>query len=69
MEELSMAQKRQEKDMEVKFPSKTIVCRKCIFAKEGLLGFRNRYCDMFPRGKPLEILFEDANCEYYQASD
>lgn len=53
-------------DMSPVFPDKKIKCKDCVFRKDGKIGYKNAYCDMFPRGKPNEILFKNADCEYYQ---
>ena len=56
-------------DMSPVFPSDKIKCKNCVFKKDGIIGYKNAFCDMYPRGKPDKILFENADCEYYQASD
>ena len=66
MPELTPAQKRQSEDMSVNFPPKDIVCKGCAFAKPGVLGYRNSYCEMYPRGKPDKILFNHGDCEMKQ---
>lgn len=55
-------------DMLPVFPDKGIKCATCKFKKDGKIGYKNRYCSKYPRGKPLDILFENSDCEYYQAS-
>ena len=53
-------------DMSPVFPSDEIVCKDCIFRMGGKIGYKNSRCDIFPRGKPNEILFRNAKCGYYQ---
>ena len=56
-------------DMSPVFPDEKIKCKNCLFKKGGKIGYMNGYCEMYPRGKPDEILFKHADCMYYQASD
>ena len=51
-------------EMEPAFPDEEIACKSCAFARPGLLGYRNSYCRMYEAGKPNEILFEKAPCQY-----
>lgn len=55
-------------DMSPVFPGKNIDCFNCVFKKPGKIGYKNAYCEMYPRGKPNEILFQNAKCEYKQAT-
>lgn len=47
-----------------------IVCRTCRFKNSGseYPHFTKSYCGIYRKGgpgKPVEVLFEGANCEYY----
>lgn len=55
---------RFEADMAPTFPSNEIVCKGCAFARPGLIGFKNAYCRMYEEGKPNEILFQNAPCQF-----
>lgn len=61
---MNPAQKRMSDDMSITFPGKDIVCKNCRYRKRGVLGYRNTYCDMYPEGKPSEILFKDQKCQF-----
>ena len=62
--EMTPAEKRVSSDMSLTFPGKNIVCKNCMYARPGVLGYRNSYCEMYQRGKPNDILFENAKCKY-----
>lgn len=51
-------------DMSPTFPSAKIDCINCKFKKSGIIGYKNAYCGMYPRGKPNEILFKDQKCQF-----
>lgn len=54
-----------KKDMDVVLPSDEIDCVDCRFKMLGKIGFKNRYCEEFPRdvgGKPDEVLFKGEKC-------
>ena len=61
-----MAESKFSEDMEPTFPNEKIDCNGCMFRKAGTLGYKNAYCEMYPRGKPNDILFKNAKCEYRQ---
>ncbi len=56
---------RLNEDLQPTFPKEDIICVDCLFRKNGDTGFRNRYCSKYIKGKPLEILFENAECPFY----
>ena len=54
----------------------TIICKDCIYRDKCTIELNGRtipvgvtksFCEMYPRGqgKPSEILFQNANCDYY----
>lgn len=51
-------------DMAPTFPTEDIVCKGCAFARPGLIGYKNAYCRMYEAGKPNEILFANAICQF-----
>lgn len=75
--EKSPARMRIEKDFEPTFPGDDIKCKDCVFRKVDLIrdgkvivkGYKNGYCKVYTpeisNGKPNEILFKNADCEYY----
>ena len=63
---MNVAEDRIGNDFAPVFPDKDIICKDCAFRKAGVLGARNSYCDKYPNGKPLDILFEHTGCAYYK---
>ena len=59
------AKSRLAEDMAPRFPGDDIRCKDCAMRNPGMIGFKNRYCECYPEGKPLDILFENAECDYY----
>lgn len=60
---------RLAEDIQVITPSEDIACRECKFRLSGVIGYKNRYCSKYTRengGKPLGILYEKAECEYWE---
>ena len=60
-----MAKSRLKEDMQPRFPGDDIKCKGCAMSRKGTIGYKNRYCEIFPEGKPLDILFDGADCDYY----
>lgn len=63
-----MAERKSEKweeDMAPVFPANDIICRNCRNRRNGVIGFKCAYCKAYPKGKPDEILFENADCDFY----
>lgn len=68
------AKDRITNDFAPSLPDDNIICQKCVFRKPDLVingktivkGYKNSYCDMFPDGKPNNILFAKADCEYFE---
>lgn len=52
-------------DMCPVFPRDDIVCSSCAYKKPGIIGFKNAYCEKYPRGKPNNILFKNEPCKLY----
>lgn len=55
-------------------PSKDIACYTCKFKLSGEIGYRNGYCEKYIdtdplvyTGKPMAILFKNAECEFYES--
>lgn len=63
--EKDYAQKRISDDFNPVSPGNDIMCRKCIFKKAGVIGYKNGYCDAYPDGKPNGILFNRDPCNFY----
>ena len=63
-EQKNYAKERISDDMSPAFPGSDIVCKDCIFRKKGTIGYKNAYCEIYPRGKPNKILFKNANCQW-----
>ena len=69
------AKNRINEDFAPTLPSEDIKCATCLFRKPDLvidgktivMGCKNGYCDMYPKGKPNDILFANADCEYYES--
>ncbi len=38
------------------FPGDDIACKTCVYKKKGIIGYKNAYCEKYPRGKPNSIL-------------
>ena len=53
-------------DMQPTFPSDEIACKRCMYRKDGLIGYKNRYCEKYPSGKPLGILLDGDECGFYR---
>ena len=66
---MNEARNRIDNDFEPTFPDKDIICKDCAFRKKGVLGARNAYCDKYPEGKPMGILFEHQSCTVYEESN
>lgn len=64
-ESKNYAKERISDDMSPVFPGNDIVCKDCMFRKSGIIGYKNAYCEIYPRGKPNEILFKSAGCQWH----
>lgn len=64
-ENINYAKRRISEDMAPVFPGSKIVCKDCIYRKKGVIGYKNAYCEMYPRGKPNVILFKNADCQWH----
>ena len=77
MADTKHAKKRMEEGFAPTLPADDIVCKTCTFRKPDfavdgkviLCGYKNGYCDVYAEGKPNAILFENADCEYYEAEE
>lgn len=81
MAEKNDAWKRINEDFAPTFPADDIKCKDCVFRKPDLVqdgkvivkGYKNGYCKVYTpeisNGKPNDILFEKADCEYYQKDE
>lgn len=73
MDDKNYAKERIENDFAPSLPGDDIRCRTCLFRKADLViagktivkGYKNGYCDMYPDGKPNDILFRKSDCEYH----
>lgn len=56
---------RLKEDLEVTMPGNNIDCVDCKFRLSGKIGYKNGYCEAFPKdvgGKPNGILFRKEKC-------
>lgn len=63
------ARERIVDDFAPTFPNEEIKCKTCKKKKAGVIGYKNGYCDAYPTGttgKPNDILFENADCDFYE---
>lgn len=48
--------------------NKRMVCRDCVFRKEGLNGYQNGNCQQYPDGtiKPYNVYYLGEKCDFYK---
>ena len=64
---MNYAKDRISNDIKPTFPSKDVPCKDCKYRLGGLVGYRNRYCDIYQdRGKPQSILYEGDDCAFHE---
>lgn len=59
---------------EIKWSSPKTVCQTCIFRLKDRNNGRTKgadfvMCDVFPKGKPHDVMFRNAECDYYTEGD
>lgn len=63
---MNHARDRMENDFAPIVPKDDIQCKTCKFKRSGVIGYKIAYCEKYNDGKPDEILFEGAECEFYE---